>query len=201
MTENLQIQVKYRHVPVEIISDLNCLEKNIEVNLVHDELEHFNAAGGPADIIVYINNHLTELMVGGLIFPAVYDGVKFCVKSAWKKLVAYYSSRKSQYHDDGNSITLSFEIKPDKTIEYHLEGNIKDESIDKLTEEIFRHLKNTSLIDSSFNNPDFKNETEEKPKIRMRFNKETEKWEPVNYTLLRKEFDDFLKQAEDNYNG
>ena len=201
MTGDLQIQVKYRHVPVEIVSDLDSLEKNIEVNLVRDELEHFNAEGGPTDIIVYINNHLTELIAGGLVVNAVYDGLKFCVKSTWKKLLAYYLSRKSQYHDDGNAITLSFEIKPDKTIEYHLEGNIKSESIDKLTEEIFRHLKNASLIESSFNNPDFKDETTEKPKIRMRFNKETEKWEPVNYTLLRKEFNDFLKQTEDNFNG
>jgi hypothetical protein len=202
MTNNSEIKITYRHVPADILNDMTTLEtKNVKVTLHHDRLEHFNASGGPADIVIYINNHLTELTVGGLLVNAVYDGIKFCIKSAWKKLVAHYSSRKSKYYDDGTSITLSFEIKPDKTVEYHLEGKVDSAAIDELTEELFRHLKNVSLIETQISNPDFQDDPEDKPKIRMRFNKKTGIWEPVNFAEWRKELKDYLKRAEDEFDG
>lgn len=202
MTNNSEIKITYRHVPADILNDMTTLEtKNVKVTLHHDRLELFNASGGSADIVIYINNHLTELIVGGLLVNAVYDGIKFCIKSSWKKLVAYYSSRKSKYYDDGTSITLSFEIKPDKTVEYHLEGKVDSAAIDELTEELFRHLNNVSLIEKQISNPDFQDDPDDKPKIRMRFNKKAGKWEPVNFAEWRKELKNHLKRAEDEFDG
>jgi hypothetical protein len=202
MTNQLTVDVRYRHIPKDVVDDINRLsDKNINVTLHHDRLEHFNATGGVTDIIIYINDHFTELVSGGLIVNAVYDGLKFCIRTTWKKLIKYYSSRKSNYRDESNSITLSFKIKPDKTIEYHLEGTVSDNSIDKITDRIFDHLQDSKEIDNHFNNPEFQDGIEEKPKIRMRYNKATDKWEPVNYANIRKEMDDILRKAENDFNG
>jgi hypothetical protein len=178
------IQVQFRKVPREILSDFEKnIDKSIELEIYEDPLDHFDP---PADIVIYINEHLTDLIVGGvggLLTNALWDGLKALCKRVINR-------RK------GDSIELKFRIKPDKTLEFNLVGDINPNHVDAITEKILKYLKDIERQKEDFANPDFKDRFDVKPRIRVRYNPKTEQLEAVNFTELRKQIEEsFNRQA------
>lgn len=196
------IEVRYKQLPFEIIEDFkkNIERSSISITVIHDKYQYYNATGGPADIIIYIDQHLTELIVGG-VSGLVVNGVYDSIKTIWKKLQAYYSTQQTEIQEDKNYISLNFKLKPDRTLKYSLEGTVDEKIIINLTENIFKYLKDTEKQNKDFQNPDFKDKDDLKPKIRMRYNPKTNSWNPVNFAEFEKWRDEQIRQAEEKYDG
>ena len=91
------------------------------------------------NLIIFIDQHLTELIIGGLgglLSSTIYDGIKLSIKALWRKLVSYYLEQKIKYQEDKNYIELSFKIKPDLTLEFYLNGDINEKIINNLSDNI-----------------------------------------------------------------
>lgn len=196
---NKNIQITSRNLPKEITEDIQNLSliSNLEISIVHIKSHFSNFSGGPVDIEIGFNIHLTELIIEGLIVPVVYDALKYSIKTIWKKLTKYYHKKNIKIEDDKNYILLSFNLKPDRAIEYRLDGTLNEQTIENLNEKIFDYLKDANKHNQDFLNPDFKDRKEMKPKIRMRFNQETNTWHPVNYSEIEKWYKEQNKLMQD----
>ncbi len=86
---------------------------------------------------------------------------------------------------------MTFKIAPDKTIECTLAGNVAPESIDMLTDKVFEYLKDKERQKKDFDEPDFRSDT--KPRIRIRYNPETNQYEPVNFGEMRKRDEEMMR--------
>ena len=181
------IEIQFRKIPGEIIEGFGAsIDESISLTIYHDENDHFEP---PADIVVYVNDHLTELIVGGLMVNAVWDGIKYAVGAVWKKLITYCSKRKK-----GNEyLELSFRLKPDRTIDFSLNGSFDHTMIDTAMKEIHNYLIDKERQEKDFNNPAFKDNIESKPKIRMKWNREIRNWVPENYAEIRRQHEQWLK--------
>lgn len=196
------IQITYRHLPSDITDDFQKLSNlSITVSTRHDKEEFLYFTGGPADIEIYIDTHLTELIVGGLLLPAIYDAIKYSVKTTWKKLIAYYKKKKVELQQDKNYISLTFNLNSDKSLEYNLDGTLNNETIDKLTDKIFEYLQDKEKLHNDFKNPDYKDKEDTKPKIRMRYNPETNSWTPINFVEFEKWRDEMMRRAQDEWDS
>ena len=170
------IELKYRHVPKEIIDDLKTnLDKSFSLSISNEKEEYSNFTGGPADIIIFIDEHLTELIIGGLLVNATYDGLKYAIQLLWKKIVASYSKQKNKFQTDKNYIELKFKLKPNKTLEFNLNGDIDEKIINDLTNNIFSYLRNKEQRQNDFKNPRFKDNTIPQTRIKMTINPKTKK--------------------------
>jgi hypothetical protein len=200
MTKN--IEIKYRYVPPEIIKDFEIhIDESLSVDIIHDNEDYDNFIGGPADVIVYINQHLTELIIGGYLINATYDGIKYAIIGTWKKIVKYYSKQKNELQKDKNFIKLKFKVKSGKTVEFDLNGNISEKLIESLTDKIFSYLKNQDQQEIDFSNRELKNMEDFEPTLRFHYNSKSKKWEPVNYTLLRKQIEELMRKASEDFDS
>lgn len=194
-----QIEIKYRHLPSDLFVDIeNAFRNNdISINIFPDKEDYENFDGSPADILIYINQHLTELIITGLISPAIYDLVKHSISSTWKKIRDYYLKKKNRLEEEKNYISLNFKIDSDNSVEFNLIGDIKEDKISELTDKLFAYISDTNRIQNDLNNPDFKSSEINSNQISLRFNFESNKWEPINYAELRKQMDNFLNDLYD----
>ncbi len=196
---NTDIKIIYRHLPSEITEDLQNISArtDLTVSTIHDKKEISYFTGGPADIEIFISTHLTELIVGGLILPTIYNLLKYSIKTSWKKLVSYYNKKNIKIEDDKNNISLTFCLKDDRIIEYKLDGTMSEQVIDKLNENIFEYLKDVNKQNKDFLNPDFKNKNETNPKISMQYNPQTSSWEAVNFAECEKQREELIRRIQD----
>lgn len=194
------VEIRYRHLPSEITDDFKkSLEKSdLILKVSHDRKEYFNFTGGPSDILIYINQHLTELLITGLLAPALYDGLKYSLKNTWKKLVQHYKKRNYQIEEDKNCIELNFKLHKDKTIEFNLNGSIDEKAINVTVDKMFEYLTDKPKHDEDLNNPDLLDGHSLKPRIRLQFNSRTNKWEPTNFAKLKKQIEE-LRRAAKNF--
>ena len=96
------IEIKFRNVHREILKDLETkIDKSISLEIEEDTHDHFEP---PAEIVIYFNEHLTELIVGevgvGMLTNALWDGLK----ALWKKI------------KKENSIELNSKLRSDKQL-------------------------------------------------------------------------------------
>lgn len=196
------IQVTYRHLPSEITGSIETLKSaDLTVSIEHDKEEYFNFSGGPADVLIYIDQHLTETIIAGLLVPALYDSLKSAIKSTWKKIIQHYRQKSFTFQEDKNNIELNFKLNPDRTIEFKLRGDVDEQTINDTVENIFRYLRDKEKQDIDFQHPDYKDRLDTKPRIRMRYNPQTNKWEPVNFAEIEKLMNELRKRAEEEFDS
>jgi hypothetical protein len=196
------MHIRYQDIPEEFITDFkNNIDRSLTLTTQHDTGEISYLDGGPSDIIIFIEEHLTEIIIGGILIPAIYDGLKLAIKRLWIKIVKYYSKQNTVFEEDKNFIELNFKIKPDKTIIFNLKGNIDDKLVDKITENLFEYLKDLEKHKTDFNNPDYQSTNEDDLNIIMIFNTTNNTWEPFNYSNINKKMGDMFRKAiEDSEN-
>ena len=179
------IEIKFRNVPREILIEFeNKIDKSISLEVHEDTNDHLDP---PAEIVIYLNEPLTEIMVSSTdrSTNTFWDGLN----SLWKKIKRE------------NNIELNFGFKPDTTIEFDLNGNIDPNQIDGITEDILRYLKNTDQQKKDFANPDFKQQQDDKPRLRVRYNPITDQLELVNFTAVRKQIEEAFRRLAGRLKG
>jgi|GEM_PF-6692835 len=184
------IQVQFRRVPRKVFSDFEQkIDKSIELEIYEDLAYHFEA---PADVIIYINEHLTDIIVGGV-------GVGLLTNGLWDGLKALFAKvikRRKQ-----TRIELSFRFKSDKTLEFYLAGDVSPNHVDAMVEKILKYLIDIKQQKKDFANPDFKDKRDVKPRIRVRYNPKTEKLEVVNFAELKNDEEGLLKRLFQRLNS
>lgn len=157
------------------------IDKTISLEIEEDTHDHFEL---PAEIVIYINEHFTEIIASGV-------GVGLVTNTLWDGLKALWKKVKRE-----NCIELNFELRDDRTIEFDLNGNVDPNHIEAITEQIDKYLKDATQQKKDFANPDFKNQQDVKPRIRVRYNPRTEQLEVVNFTYVRNQIAEAFKRLK-----
>lgn len=192
------IDIEYTNVPKDVVKDLFALKQyGIDINCHFEEEEFYSFDGGPNDILIYINNHLTELIAGGIIVNAAYDILKSGIQFTWRKVVQFYKNQKGEHQADKNNIILKLKIGADRTIEFTLKGNINEDQINIIINKLFLQLNSLNKIYLLFEEKQYHNSDEDGRHIEMYYNENEEKWLPVDFEMKRKEWDDFIRNIQD----
>lgn len=150
-----------------------------------------------SDIVIYIQQHKTELIVGGLIVNATYDIFKSGIKFLWTGLCKL-PIKKSKHKKDipQKSITVKFESN-DRIAEVAFEGDIDVTQIESVIDKAIDFI-NSDKLETAFKTPDFIPSREDKPRIRLKFNQDKQIWEPENFGDYRRQMEDMMRWAENN---
>jgi hypothetical protein len=175
-----ELKLVYRHIPSEIIVDFENLESE-GILIKEDPLDYFS--GGPSDIVLYINQHSTELIISSLLLPAVYDLIKATIKSAWKKLIFHYKKKNRQLEKEYNCLKIELDIDSERKMEFRLDGDIDPLIVNDISEKLFDYLQNQEIQKRAFENQNNIWRNNIKPTIRIRYNKLKNEWEPVTTPL------------------
>lgn len=200
-----EIRIVYQHyVPESLIADLQSIEVDrvlnakIEIKKV-DQTRYSNFTGPEiSDVIIYIQQHQTEILATGLLLPAAYDLVKTAIIEMWSRLSKLTNK---QLRDAGKEvkepkqITLHLKDK-EREVEICFQGDVSSELANRIVDESFKFIS-SDKAKKAFANPDNIEEQKAKPKIRLLYNKETKSWEPENFGEYRRkmaEYDDLIRK-------
>ncbi len=203
-----EIKIIYQHyIPDELIADFEKLgvdsQLQVEIKNEKEEQKYYNFTGSEiADIVIYVQQHTTELIASGLLVNLAYDTLKGGLKLLWtgiSKLAIKKLQSKGKESDKPKSISLRLMDK-DRAVEVVLEGDVDDNQADTVIDEAFKFISSEKL-NEAFKNPDFIPEQTEKPRIRLKFNKEKKVWEPENFGEYRRQIEAYQKWAEENFDS
>lgn len=203
-----EIKIVYQHyIPDELIADFEKLgldnQLQLEIKKEKEEQKYYNLTGTEiADIVIYIQQHTTELIVGGLLVNLAYDTFKGGLKLLWigiSKLAIKKLQSNGKDADKSKSISLRLMDK-DRSVEVVLEGDVDDKQADKAIVEAVKFISSDKL-NEAFKNPDFLPANTAKPRIRLKFNKEKQVWEPENFDQYKRQIEAYQKWAEENFDN
>lgn len=203
-----EMKIIYQHyIPDELIADFEKLgvdnQLQVEIKKGKEEQKYYNFTGSEiADIVIYVQQHTTELIASGLLVNLAYDTFKGGLKLLWtgiSKLAIKKLQSNGKETDKPKSISLRLMDK-DKAIEVVLEGDVDDKQADKVIDEAIKFISSEKL-NEAFKNPDFIPEQTKKPRIRLKFNKEKQVWEPENFGEYRRQIEAYQKWAEENFDS
>lgn len=187
--QNNTIEIHYQNsIPKNIFENLGEIANKNQVTInIRETPTYENLDGDTVDVIIEVAN----IFLGGIIFDLS--------KTIWKQFRDYYSNKKTPPQKDVNCIRLIFKLSNEKEIEFQLEEDVSTEQIEVIMGKIDTYLKNTNELKSVLNNPNYVSVASSKPKIRMKYNSQTGKWEPVNFQELKKYFEEGLEKAQNKY--
>jgi hypothetical protein len=198
MKNKTEINIVYKYyIPEEWITDLEKQFKSQEVLLTKtkDEEDYYNFTGPElSNIIIYIKDNPESIFLA----PALYDILKTSVVILWNKLKNITAKRGvSQNENELKTKKISIRVKDSRkrVIEINIEGNIKDELIESVVD---KYLK-TNEKEKIFKQPDLVDNSYDEQRIELKYNPETNTWEPENFGKIRKAMDDFLKLSDEDY--
>jgi uncharacterized OsmC-like protein len=203
-----EIKIIYQHyIPDKLIADFEKLgvdnQLQVEIKKEKEEQKYYNFTGSViADIVIYVQQHTTELIASGLLVNLAYDTFKGGLKLLWtgiSKLAIKKLQSKGKESDKPKSISLRLMDK-DRAIEVVLNGDVDEKQADKVIDEAIKFISSEKL-NEAFKNPDFIPEQTEKPRIRLKFNKEKQVWEPENFGEYRRQIEAYQKWAEENFDS
>lgn len=176
----------------------NISNEGAQFDIVKDESEAFSGTTGSAsiDVLIYFEEHWEEM----LLYPGVYDILKGSLVLLWLKVSNRFKKAKKHNIEGGHRIEIYFKKKKDGEIKFNLKGDLDHDQIEKITENLFEIASNEKHTSVLLSNPDLLNENDEKPRVRMRFNKEKNEWEPVNFKEIRDYWDKKMNDANENFN-
>ncbi|MET0465870.1 MAG: hypothetical protein ABW007_22095 [Chitinophagaceae bacterium] len=203
-----EMKIVYQHyIPDDLIVEFDKLRVGdhlqVEIKTKKAEQKYYNFNGPEiADILIYVEEHTTELIVSGFLVNVAYDMFKSGLKLLWtgiSNLAVKKMNANDKQTDKKKSISITLAVK-DRAIEVILEGDVEDKQANILIDEAFKFISPESL-NEAFNNPDFIEQPTDKPKIRLRFDKEKQVWQPENFGEHRRQVSDFQKWAEKKFNN
>ncbi|HBG70483.1 MAG: hypothetical protein A2W93_09510 [Bacteroidetes bacterium GWF2_43_63] len=196
MNENFLIQYQ-ETVPEEIIFEFqeDLKEFTVIVEKQPDSEYHYSTGNLFNDIVIFINENQTGLIVSGLIVRASYDLLKFSITKLIKGL-----KKKSPKEQTENlrKISINHRIYG-KIIEFEIETNLSDDLIERAIDKSFDTIKQEQ-IKEILNNRDFLSKEYDYNQAKFIYNKATGLWEPINYGQTRKDFEDFQRKANEDFN-
>lgn len=201
-----EIKIVYQHyIPVDLIIQAEQLGLGQQpddkfVKEKQDQTKYSNFTGPEiADIIIYIQQHPTELIAGGLFINFAYDILKNSLVLLWTSLSKITTKKlktDGKQVDDPKRISLRI-ANGEKEVEIDFDGEVDKAQADKIIDEAFRFI-NSDKLSETFSNPDYISNVKAKPKIRLIYNKEKQIWEPENFGNYRKQMEEYEKWVNKN---
>jgi hypothetical protein len=145
------------------------------------------------DIIIYISDNYTSLIVTGLIVRASYDLLKHAILELFKGLK---KSPKIKTSDKTKKMSIKCHIG-EKTLDFEMETNLNDEIIEKAIDQSFQLLKDHEHEDI-IDNMDYLSQEFDFKQVKYLYNPNNNLWEPVNYGEIRKKKQELLNRAYKN---
>lgn len=150
---------------------------SMQIQYGDKNVDHFD---GPADIIVYFNEHFTELVISSVAIPTIWEGLKLGLVLLWRRVAP---SKESKY-EKAHTVEIKFKVSHDKTIQYDFQGNIEANEANAAIEKMLKYLRSKDQHEKDFRNPDFKDLNDKKPRIRIRYNSDAKDWEIISSMAL-----------------
>lgn len=205
MNKDIKIVIQ-DYIPDSAISEF---EKSVQFNSLffvkrekHKKI-FLNATGNEiSDIIVFFNQHTADLIVG-VVGSIGYDILKNGTKLLWSSLQRLpIMTGNSQKMIAKNKILTLHLMQEHRDVLIKFEGEFDGE---KLVNKAFEFFSEED-VDSVFRkvdliqNPDYL-EKGEKPRIRIVFNPETDKWEPENFGEYQRNFTRYIAEFRNRTNN
>lgn len=171
----------------------NGLTTSIEIE--DEEFAHYDG-GEIADIIVFIKEHATELVVTGLLAPLVYDVLKSAVSNMWKSLTKVSFRKEDKDEHTEKHISVRIEDSQKRVVIIEIKGDLSPEKIDEIVASAFANLE-ASKKETLFSNKDFVSSTKNQETVQLHYNSSTGIWEPYNFSELKKEWDELMRKIDD----
>lgn len=180
--------IQYQHdIPDELILELknNLREFNVIVEKQPDSVYEYATGSAINDILIYISENQTSLIVSGLIVRATYDLFKFSIGDLYKGLKKHLS-KDSNGKLGQKKISIKHRIG-EQTLDFELETNLNDDLVEKAIEQSFELLKSEKTKEI-ITNKDYLSKEYDYKQAKFLFNVNNGLWEPINYGEIRKEY-------------
>ncbi len=187
MKDTIVIQCK-NDIPNDLILDLKSNLNGFEIVFEKQQPDSdFEYASGSSinDILIYISQNQTSLIVSGLLINTTYDILKFSICQLYKGLKKLLNNNRNKQKPEQRKISIKHTIG-EKTIEFELETNLSDKLTEMIIEKSFEVLKSEN-INEILNNKDFLSNEYDYKSAKYTYNTDTNSWEPINYGKIRKE--------------
>ena len=183
MSKDNKIEIVFApNISNELMQDFNSYSVDINASRSQFEgenFEHFDAEAF-SGIFIYITTHQTEIFVNNLLFPALIH-----------KLLTFYDRIKTKTKPD-----LEINFKDSELgIEFKIQGSADNQTMQKAISEL-SDVCTKKMYAQYLNKKEFITREGSKPKIRMTYNPETNKYEPTNFRELRNFLLNQLKNTE-----
>ena len=165
------------------------------VDVEDSEWDHFDG-GEIADIIVYIREHATELVVTGLAFPFAYDVLKLSISRMWKLLTKVKFRKEDKVEPAKKHISLRIQDAQNRVVQIEINGNLTAENIETIIASALTYLE-ASKKEQLFGNNDFVSNAKNEQSVHLYYNPTTGVWEPYNFAKLKEEWDDLMKKIDE----
>jgi hypothetical protein len=182
------------YIPVNLITDFTQVVHPVKVEKKEVKTGAFNHFDAPDinDIIIYIDQHPTEVIVG-IINNAVWAGIALLLVGISKLPLKFlHSGGKQTDRQKCISLRLSDKIRG---IEVVFKGDVNEQQADTLINSLKEFL-NSEKVNDAFYNSDNIPENSKKPIIRLIYNKKKKIWEPENLGDKRRKMDELRNQAQ-----
>lgn len=171
----------------------NGLTTSIEI----EDERYLNFDGGEiADIIIYIKQHTTELVITTLMGPFVYDILKSAISKMWKSLIKASFRKEDKDKHEEKHISVRIEDSQNRVINIEIKGDLPAEKIDEVIAKAFAYLE-ASKKQALFSNKDYVSTAKTQETVQLYYNPSTSIWEPYNFSELRKEWEQLMRKVED----
>jgi len=147
------IKIEYYNLPEDLFNE-------ISDSLVYNEIlfdfqkknhELLKATGNPSEVIIFINQHLTELLLSGILYPIIYDVLKKSISLIRSKVILFHS-KNDEKDVLVKNISLKFNVSPNDSLEFVLKGDFDDKTVLELTDKILKYKREKDKIDSEVKN-------------------------------------------------
>lgn len=202
MRNNAEISVTYKYyIPDDWVKELedSLATQGIQLKKEKDKEEYYDFTGPElADIILFIRDNPESIFLA----PALYDIVKAGLIGLWKTLRTLIVNKIRSGSDSetkGEKISVRYQDSKDRRIEIeiNIEKNINDDLIEDIIDKSLEVLKSNKK-EEIFNQPEYVDNSQGRPRMELKYNPETEKWEPVNFGEIRRKMEEYQRWAEEN---
>lgn len=199
MNDNFFIQYQDTVKDGIIFEFQNDLENfNVVVEKQSDSEYQYATGNVFSDIVLFISENQTSLIVSGVIVRVTYDLLKYSITKLIKGLKKN-TQKKTGQTEKTKKISVKH-ILDGKTIEFEIEVNLSDELIEKAISQSFELLKEQQLK-TIINNRDFLSKEYDYKQAKFIFNENSKIWEPINFGGIRKEYEALIKRANEDFNS
>lgn len=194
MNTKQEINIVYKYyIPEDWLTELGkeFSKHNILLIKEKDQEDYHNFTGPElSDIIIYIKDNFLS--------QSLYDVIKASVIILWKKLRKASPKKHNSQNVKAGKISIRAQDSKNRKIEINIEGDIKDELIKSVVDRSFQYLE-SDMKEEVFKQPDFVDNSNDEEKIELKYNPESDTWEPENFGELRREMDNLWKLSDEDY--
>lgn len=176
------------------------LENTDEFTVINtkEKGEYYNASGYIPEILLFINENATALIVSNLLIRPLYDILKGSIINLYVKTKSYFKAKKDGNKNGKTIISLQITTDTNFNCDFNMEGNISEENIEKTIDNIFTLLKDQQHLEI-MKNKDFVTKENGIEKLTFELDKDKNIWLPTNYGKIRSEMNEFQKRMEKKF--